>query len=144
MVRRSLSSSKGGNTKILIILGIFAFAIIIGTLVGKTYLNKENFKNTNQLIYLYMEKCGHCKNFNTVWEKINTLINNPSNANKYKFTTNKYDLMNDEQGIKYAKDNNIDYAPAILFISSDNRVTIFDENSRMPEIILDWALKQQK
>ena len=142
MARRS-SSGGGSNTKLLLIIGIFAFAIIIGTLVGKSYFNREKFTNNNQLIYLYMENCGHCKKFNETWNKINESVKDPSNANKYKFTTHKYDLMNDDKGIKYATENKIDYAPAILFISSNDKVKIFDENSRMPEIILEWAVKEQ-
>ena len=67
MVRKS-SSSGIDNTRLFVILGILAFAIIIGTIVGSSY--REKFSNEKTLVYIYMDECQHCKNFEPIWDKI--------------------------------------------------------------------------
>ena len=77
MVKKS-----GNNTRLYIVLGIIALAIIIGTVVGSSY--RERFTNpSKEIVYLYMETCGHCKNFTPIWEQM-------AENNKDKFTFNKY------------------------------------------------------
>jgi hypothetical protein len=48
--------------------------------------------------------------------------------------------LESENGKKYASENKIDYAPAILFVSL--KTTEFDGNTRRANDILDWASKQ--
>ena len=138
MTRYSSSSkSTSNNTQLYIILGILAFAIIIGTILGTSYGSRELFANSKRLVYLYMKNCPHCVAFNDEWNTIeNTIKTNPS---KYDFTIEKYDLES-ENGKKYASENKIDYAPAILFVSL--KTTEFDGNTRRANDILDWASKQ--
>jgi hypothetical protein len=136
----SAPSSSGSNTKLLIIIGIFAFAIIVGTLIGSSYMNRENFTNSDKLVYLYMSQCGHCQNFTPIWNKMVDDINKDT-TNKYKFITEKYNLVEDANGQQTAKENNIDYAPAILYISANNTAVVY-EGERSQEKILQWAVSQ--
>jgi hypothetical protein len=137
MVRSSSYKMKSDNTQLFIILGILALVIIIGVIIGSSYKTRELFGNSKRLVYLHMKNCPHCVAFNDEWTNIeNTVKSNPS---KYDFTLEKHDLMSDE-GKKYATENKIDYAPAILFISL--KTTEFDGNSRKAEDILDWVSKQ--
>jgi len=71
MVRKS--SSFDISTRFLVIIGILAFAIIVGTIVGSTYTSNEGFTGTmdnKTLVYLYMENCRFCKDFNNTWGQI--------------------------------------------------------------------------
>lgn len=138
MVRSSSYKVKSDNTQLFIILGIFAIAIIIGTIIGSSYRSRELFTNSKRLVYLYMKKCPHCTTFDKEWTIIENTIN--ANSSKYDFTVEKYDLSSDE-GKKYATENKIDYAPAILFISL--KTSEFDGNSRKAEDILKWASEQK-
>jgi len=141
MARSSASSSSGSNTKLLIIIGIFAFAIIVGTLIGSSYINRENFENENEkskLVYLYMEGCRHCKDFDANWKIITDAI---KENNDYNFTVQKFDLNKTEYGQLYGEANRIDYAPAILFIpanSKDDKAEIYN-GARTTKGILEWA-----
>ena len=98
----SNSSGKSSNTKLYVLLGVFALAIIIGTIAGTAYHNRELFSNSKRLVYLYMANCGHCNTFNTEWQEIVTSVN--SNPTIYKdLILEKHDL-NTDVGKKYAKD----------------------------------------
>jgi len=137
MVRSSSTKMQSDNTQLFIILGILAFAIIIGTIIGSSYKSRELFTNSKRLVYLYMKNCPHCVAFNDEWASIEDTVS--ANPAKYDFTVEKYDLSSDE-GKKYATENKIDYAPAILFISL--KTTEFDGNSRKAADVLEWATKQ--
>jgi hypothetical protein len=137
MVRSS--SSKTSNMRLYVIIGILAFAIIVGTIIGSSYNNRELFTNHKKLIYLYMDNCPHCVSFTKEWVKIETAVT--ENPSKYDFTLQKHNLTS-EEGKKYATDNKIDYAPAILFVSS-SKTTEFNGNSRTSADVLTWASKQE-
>jgi len=68
---RSYSSSSSGNSYIWLIMGLF---LMIGLFVLLMYLkqNREKFQLEDKTIpvlkYYYMEGCGHCQDFNLVWE----------------------------------------------------------------------------
>lgn len=134
---------KTDNTMLFIVIGIFIFAIIVGTIIGSSYNSKERFINQNspnKLVYLYMDGCGHCADFNTTWENIKNKVD--GNSGTYNFTVEKYDLGNGK-GSEYAKQFQISYAPAILFIkgSSPNTKNEFN-GSRTVDKVLKWASSQ--
>jgi hypothetical protein len=135
--KRSSSSSKDDNTYVIVIIAVLLFAIIAGTIIYSSY-NKEKFTNKdNKLIYLYMEQCGHCKNFTPEWEKMATKINNDANS---KFYMTKYDLNDNSEGTKLSTANKIDYAPAIVLITP-NKNEIYNGN-RSEEDITKWVLSK--
>lgn len=129
------------NTTLFILIGILAFAIIVGTVIGSSYNYNEKFTvNNNKLVYLYMTTCGHCKEFNTTWEDISNKVNN--DKTKYPFSAIKMDLA--KEGSEYATKYDIQYAPAILFIKEGSTVKNEYNGSRTVDKVLDWALSQNK
>lgn len=139
MAKSSFSIKTSDNTRLYILLGVFLFAIIIGTIIGSSYNNRETFGNYKKLVYLYMDGCTFCKDFDATWNAIDAEVKN--NPTKYDFVTEKYDLNKDTIGAQYAKDNNIEYAPAILFVSS--RTFEYSGNTRGKDEILKWASEQK-
>jgi len=127
MVRSSSNSSF--STRFFILIGILAFSIIIGTIIGSSYISKEKFTNEKTLIYLYMDTCGFCKEFNSTWNKITESATD--------FKTVKYN-MNSDEGKKLANDNNITYAPALL-LQVNGKTIIYKENTRNINEILSWV-----
>jgi hypothetical protein len=133
-------SKRNDNTTLFIVIAIFAFAIIMGTIIGSSYNKTEKFGNNNKLVYLYMDGCGHCNDFNTVWSNIKSKID--SNKVKYSFSAEKYNLNDNSSGSNYSKTYDIQYAPAILFIK-DGVVAKNEYNgSRTVDGVLQWAEKQ--
>lgn len=132
---------KTDNTTLFIVIGIFITAIIVGTIIGSSYNSKERFTDSqNKLVYLYMDGCGHCAEFNTTWENIKNKV--AGNPKTYNFTVEKYDLGNGK-GSDYAKQFQISYAPAILFIKGSNPTTKNEYNgSRTVDDVLKWASSQ--
>jgi len=131
---------KGDNTTLFIVIGIFLFAIIIGTVLGSSYNSKENFEGSNnKLVYLYMDGCGHCVSFNTVWENIKSKVE--GNPSKYNFTLEKNNL-NSGTGKEYAEKYQISYAPAILFLKGTTKTEF--NGSRTVDEVLSWASSQAK
>ena len=133
--------SKGNdNTTLFILISIFAFAIIMGTIIGSSYNKTERFGNNNKLIYLYMDGCHHCNDFNIHWSNIKNKID--GNKTKYSFSAEKYNINDNSNGTEYSKAYDIQYAPAILFIKDG--VTSKNEynGSRTVDGVLQWAEKQ--
>jgi len=100
MVRGSSRTSSSGNdySRLFIILGIIAFAIIGGVLVGSSY--KETFNNPIMLTYIYLDNCGHCVNFDPIWKEMST------NSKYTNFITfNKYEAGQVDQvtQVEYTK-----------------------------------------
>lgn len=135
MVRSSSSSSN--NTRLYVIIGILAFAIIVGTVIGSSYASRELFANSKRLVYLYMDKCPFCTDFNAEWTQIESAVK--ANPSRYDFTTQTYNLTSDE-GKRYANENKIEYAPAILFVGL--KTSEFDGNTRRAAEILTWVQGQ--
>lgn len=137
---------KSDNTTLFIVIGIFVFAIIIGTIIGSSYNSRERFTDSsppppaNKLVYLYMDGCGHCSDFNSTWENIKNKVE--GNPGTYNFTVEKYNLGNGK-GSEYAKQFQISYAPAILFIKASSSSTKNEYNgSRTVDEVLKWASSQ--
>lgn len=132
MARKEIFSSS--NTRLFIILGIIAFAIIIGTIMGATY--RERFTQRIRLAFLSMKGCPHCITFNETWDKMKV---NP-NYNDIKFE--KYDLNDPVDPTAttpqtYAEKYNVQAAPTILLLSPV--VKEFAEDSRDEDTIIRWV-----
>ena len=135
-----MKNKSNDNTNLYILLGILLIAVIVGTILGKSYYDKtrENFATVKKLIYLYMPNCNFCKDFDKIWDTIVKEVND--NKLTYDFTTAKYDMTTDPIGIQLATDNNIKYAPSILFVTT--RAVEYNETERTKDKILQWAKTQ--
>lgn len=130
-----MSSSRRGkedsSTTILVSIALLLFIIIAGTIIYNSY-NRENFTNQpNKLVYLYMETCGFCKEFDKVWEDIEK-----EDLTKYKINVNKFDLNKDGKDIANA--NSINYAPAIILITPNKHFLYEGERTKLE--IFKWVL----
>jgi hypothetical protein len=131
---KSMSSSRRGkedsSTTILVSIALLLFIIIAGTIIYNSY-NRENFTNQpNKLVYLYMETCGFCKEFDKVWEDIEK-----EDLTKYKINVNKFDLNKDGKDIANA--NSINYAPAIILITPNKHFLYEGERTKLE--IFKWV-----
>ena len=142
MVRNNKSSSFKFSTRFFVVMGILIFAIIVGTIVRSSYKSNEGFTGTETqiipqpnktLIYLYMETCGFCNEFNKIW---NEIADDAKATNTFK--TAKYDLNKTEEGKKLAIENKIDYAPALVLQEGD-KTYVYDKNTRDKGLILSWV-----
>lgn len=129
------------NNNYALYIFIFILVVLLITFLFMITTNmKETFSNDKKLIYLYLDNCAYCNEFNTQWNEIVAKVN--ADRTTYDFTVEKHKL--DEPngiGARYAKDYNIAYAPAILFISS--KVAEYnDSTNRTSSRVLDWAVKQ--
>jgi len=71
--------------KLIIVLVIF-FIIKCGmdvTIYTNTPKAYEGFSNPKELIYFYMNGCGHCKTFSPVWDEFASNYNGDLKLNKY-------------------------------------------------------------
>ncbi len=131
-----MSSSRRGNkedssTTILVSIALLLFIIIAGTIIYNSY-NRENFTNqANKLVYLYMESCGFCKEFDKVWGE----IEKDKDLTKYKINVNKFDLNKD--GKELANANSINYAPAIILITPNKHFLYEGERTKLE--IFKWV-----
>jgi|LauGreDrversion4_2_1035121.scaffolds.fasta_scaffold62006_4 thioredoxin-related protein len=137
------SSKKSDNTYIYVILGVFLFAIVVGTIIGtqrnrirEFFTNEETAKG--KLVYLYMNGCPHCEDFNKDWNEITAELGKDKTIG---IDTAKFNLSG--EGKELADKNNIDYAPAIIFVKSNGKTSVFEGTSRSKMEILDWANKQK-
>ena len=75
------------STLCKLILGLFVFAIIKCCIDIYIYSNKpkpyEEFSNPKQLVYFYMDGCGHCKTFAPIWDEFASSYKGNLKLNKY-------------------------------------------------------------
>lgn len=137
--KSSPKSSDGGNMRLYVVLGILAFAIIVGTIIGSSYKSNEKFSNATpaySLVFLYMDSCGHCQDFKDEWDIIDKKV---KNNNTYNFIASKLDLNN--EGQELAEANNITYAPAILLKKNINSTIVEYKGERKADKIIEFAVK---
>jgi len=131
---KGYSTSKGKTqSSMLVILGVILFVIIVGVIMYSSYNREGFFASPNKLVYLFMENCSFCKEFNSTWDTITKEVN--SNSSKYNITMEKLDL--NKEGQKLSNENQIDYAPAIILITPAKNY-IF-EGDRTKTEILKWV-----
>ena len=126
------SSSKRGkedsSSTIIVSIALILFIIIGGTIIYNSYYREKFTNHPNKLVYLYMESCGFCKEFNAVWEEMKK-----GDLDKYKINMEKFDLNNDEKGKELSGENKINYAPAIILITPSKNY-IYEGERTMLEI----------
>lgn len=147
MASRSSASNNNSNMRLYIILGILAFAIIVGVLVGSQY--KEKFTNdlipmtttptssSIALYYFYSETCGYCSDFDKTWKN---LANNNKYYNALSFM--KFDVDDNEKttGKKYGDLYNVPYYPYIMLVKTEIDKYVFDpKTERTEKNIIKWV-----
>jgi hypothetical protein len=131
----SLKRGKDDSSTIIVTLAVLLFIIIGGVIIYNSYY-KERFTNNanqpNKLVYLYMEKCGFCKEFNEVWKE---MLN--ENKPEYKINMEKYDINDQGKGNEISKANKINYAPAIILITPSGNFLYEGERTKLQ--IFKWV-----
>jgi len=121
---------KGSNTRLFIVLGILAIAIIFGSILGSKYM--EKFTVTNKtLVYFYMKSCPFCNDFEPEWSKIEKIINSDSENRYTGLKLKKIDLQSTE-GREYKE---ITGAPTIMILPSKK----IYQGTREANPILEWS-----
>lgn len=135
---KSISSSKRGkddSSTIIVTIAVLLFIIIGGVIIYNSYY-REGFTNNvnkpNKLVYLYMEKCGFCHEFNEVWKEMEK-----ENKDEYKINMEKYDLNDQGKGGELSKANKINYAPAIILITPSGNFLYEGERTKLQ--IFKWV-----
>lgn len=149
MVRSSSSviKSSGSNTRLFIILGIIAFAIIIGTLIGTSFREKftdNSGPNKIGLIFLSHPSCGHCVGFQPVWNK---MMSNYNDITFFKYDIN--DKISENSNITYGDKysdilgQKIDGVPTIILVyyeNNENKYMLYPStNERSEKDIISWV-----
>lgn len=117
-----------GNTRLYIVLGILAIAIILGSILGSKYM--EKFTSQKTLIYFYMTNCPHCINFESEWTRIQDIIKTES---KYSgLNVKKLNIQTDDEAKEY---KDVNGAPTIMLLPSKK---IYN-GEREAYKILDWT-----
>lgn len=60
-----VNKKSGSNTRLFIVLGILAVAIIFGSILGSKYMEKFTVRDKT-LVYFYMKTCTYCKDRKSV------------------------------------------------------------------------------
>ena len=141
---RSSGNNSGDNTQLYVLLGILAFAIIVGTIIGSSYKSTERFTNSNpkySLIFLSMTECGHCEKFKPVWKE---LIKQVNLNDTYNFKAEETIDLNSDEGSAIANSKNITYAPAILLKEINGSNIIEYNGNREIDSIIEFAVANAK
>ena len=125
------------NRMIIFLILLLLLAITINIIIANSK-NEEFSTIPDKLIYLYNNDCSNCKSFNNIWNNIENEVK--ANPYLYNFNTYKYNMDNEPQGIKIARDNKINNPPEIVYVSGDN-YKIYKEKSKDLISILNWAKK---
>lgn len=124
-----VNKKSGSNTRLFIVLGILAVAIIFGSILGSKYMEKFTVRDKT-LVYFYMKTCTYCNQFEPEWTKIENLV---KSENKYSgLKLKKIDLQSTE-GKEY---KDVSGAPTLMVLPSKEMY----EGNREAKLILDWAL----
>lgn len=124
-----VNKKSGSNTRLFIVLGILAVAIIFGSILGSKYMEKFTVRDKT-LVYFYMKTCTYCNHFEPEWTKIENLV---KSENKYSgLKLKKIDLQSTE-GKEY---KDVSGAPTLMVLPSKEMY----EGNREANLILDWAL----
>jgi thiol-disulfide isomerase/thioredoxin len=120
---------ESNNTRLFIVLGILAIAIIFGSILGSKYM--EKFTVTDKtLVYFYMNSCPFCNDFEPEWTKIEQIVNNKTTNRYTGLKLKKIDLQSTE-GREYKE---ITGAPTIMALPSKN----IYKGTREANPILEW------
>lgn len=126
-----VKKSSGINTRLFVVIGILAIAIILGSIFGSKYM--EKFTTEKTLVYFYMNNCPFCNDFESEWTKIENIVESKAESIYSSLKLQKINLQSSE-GKDYKE---ISGAPTIMLLPSR---TIYD-GKREASAILDWAVR---
>ena len=126
MVRKN----SGSNTRLFIVLGILAIAIIFGSILGSKYMEKFTVADKT-LVYFYMQNCHFCNDFEPEWTKIEKIANSKTESRYTGLKLKKIDLQSTE-GREYKE---ITGAPTLMILPSKKIYSA----TREANSILEWA-----
>ena len=126
-----VKKSSGINTRLFVVIGILAIAIILGSIFGSKYM--EKFTTEKTLVYFYMNNCPFCNDFESEWTKIENIVESKAESIYSSLKLQKINLQSSE-GKDYKE---ISGAPTIMLLPSRN---IYD-GKREASAILDWAVR---
>jgi hypothetical protein len=129
---KSSKSSKGSESSngIWLVLGLLVLLIIIVIVVGGFYKRFEKFTNPKEftLKYFYMESCGYCKDFNSVWDNLTETIKNTN------LETVKYDIRDNGPGADAAELYKVKGAPTIILVDNKKKFYEYNGNRTLEDI----------
>uniref|UniRef100_A0A6C0CHI5 Thioredoxin-like fold domain-containing protein n=1 Tax=viral metagenome TaxID=1070528 RepID=A0A6C0CHI5_9ZZZZ len=148
----SSDSNEGSSTLTMILLSVFIFAIIAGSIYygSQYYRNQENFFDDSSsplnknytLQYFSMTNCGYCNDFQPTWDNIVTdAINNQAIIN---YTTVKYDISDGGDGMAAGRKYNVNSTPTILLVNNTSGAVIPYEGKRNAADIIAFANQNAK
>lgn len=93
------------------------------TSIENSKIRDKTKQNTSELVYLYMNGCGHCEKFTPEFEKF---------ASKYKGSckVSKYE-RGDKNAKKYIEENDVKGFPTILLINNDKVIEFEGERTEV-------------
>jgi len=149
-IPENYSSDEGSSNLPLILLSVFIIAIIAGSIIYGSgyYRQRENFEDASslnknyQLQYYHMPNCGHCSDFEKVWNDIVSQTN--KNQAVVNYTTVKYDITDNGEGTAAGQRNNINSTPTLLLVNTTTGKIIPYEKSRNASDIIAFANENAK
>lgn len=129
---KNMSSKHTIGSLIFLILAVFIGAFLLNYFIGGGLFNTiEPFDNNTKLVYYYMEGCGHCNNFNSVWTDFTSQYEG-------NLTLEKLNQKDHESDIKK---HNITGFPSVVLVSPNgDKIADFEED-RSVESLNDFINK---
>ena len=142
--RSSSSSKSDSNSGFWLLVLFLVVLIIISILVGTYYKKYENFSNSEfksyTLQYYCMEKCGHCREFETnVWNDFAYKVN--SNPGFYHFDVAKYDITKEGIGKDLGEKYYITSTPSFLLYNKNTMKVYQYNDERTEKALISFANK---
>jgi len=144
------SNEDSGSNLPLILLSVFIIAIIAGSIIYGSgyYRQRENFEDASslnknyELQYYHMPNCGHCTDFQRVWDDI--VSRTSKNQAIVNYTTAKYDITDNKDGTAAGQRNNVNSTPTILLSNISTGKIIPYEKERNASDIIAFATENAK
>jgi hypothetical protein len=144
------SNEDSGSNLPLILLSVFIIAIIAGSIIYGSgyYRQRENFEDASslnknyELQYYHMPNCGHCTDFQRVWDDI--VSRTSKNQAIVNYTTAKYDITDNKEGTAAGQRNNVNSTPTILLYNISTGKIIPYEKERNASDIIAFATENAK
>ena len=108
---------------LFLMLIVFLGGFILNWFMGNTLFNniEGNSNMANKLTYYYMEGCGHCKNFNPIWDEFTSDYKGPPTI-----TFEKIESKNAPSSVKGF--------PTIILTKSDGSTSEFNAKRTIGEL----------